>query len=678
MTITPDQYTNNATSTVNGSLTASSATIPLPTGDGAKFPATGPFMVQLGDPNGVNELCKCTSRSGDTLNVVRGSNLPAPDTCASQTWTFGTAVQLVVTAGNMANIWNYLQNPVVAPANLIGSGAVPSGWTVPWAQVSGRPFFNVFDYGAKGDGSTDDSGAFQAAINAATAAGAGRIFAPRATYNFKSGVIVNCDNIEIVGEGFGTVFKVDSTWASANPLIWYQQPAGTFRRGCVLSEFSINGQNVAALTTVIRLDGVRHCDVNHIEIHNCPASNAQVYMYGNQNGGSYGAYNTIRACTFRDSYTGVGIYFNNSEWCTVEACQFILFNQTGSIAIHNLGGLNCNIVGNQFDAVDTAVYLDFCNYTNVVGNQFDEGNTQFIRLKACKSCTVEGNTFNSYTNTVAGASCIFVDIFGNNERNVIANNAANLGSKNSGPNWGYFYTEGNTGSGNGGMGNVIVGNTTNGLPMQLKTGVARDNLGFNPLAPVPTPAVPSLSSSATGGTVPDGTYQALITYVNAFGETLGSATASITTAGGGLSKITITPPNYFGSTFYGYGNAYGYYVYITQAGGSTFYRQQAAGSPTPLGQQYKISANPTTTGATPPGSNTTAGFAQPAVPSPSGTSYTNAFGVDCTVHITGGTVSAIAIGGLTTGMTSGVFTVLAGQTIALTYSVAPTWVWQGN
>ena len=59
-------------------------------------------------------------------------------------------------------------------------------------------------------------------------------------------------------------------------------------------------------------------------------------------------------------------------------------------------------------------------------------------------------------------------------------------------------------------------------------------------------------------------------------------------------------------------------------------------------------------------------------PPTSGSSYQNQFGSDATVYISGGTVSAIAIGGVATGFTSGTFRVAANQTITLTYTVAPT------
>jgi len=46
--------------------------------------------------------------------------------------------------------------------------------------------------------------------------------------------------------------------------------------------------------------------------------------------------------------------------------------------------------------------------------------------------------------------------------------------------------------------------------------------------------------------------------------------------------------------------------------------------------------------------------------------------VPVSVTITGGTVTVIAVNGVTTGLTTGTFTVPAGGSITVTYSVAPT------
>lgn len=71
------------------------------------------------------------------------------------------------------------------------------------------------------------------------------------------------------------------------------------------------------------------------------------------------------------------------------------------------------------------------------------------------------------------------------------------------------------------------------------------------------------------------------------------------------------------------------------------------------------------------------GVNQPAVPA-SGTAQTNQSGVDCMVYVTGGTVSAISVNGTATGLTSGAVRVPGGQTITLTYSASPSWVWMGD
>ena len=45
-------------------------------------------------------------------------------------------------------------------------------------------FSSVLDFGAKGDGKTDDTGAFQKALNKAGNEGGGVVFAPRGNYMF--------------------------------------------------------------------------------------------------------------------------------------------------------------------------------------------------------------------------------------------------------------------------------------------------------------------------------------------------------------------------------------------------------------------------------------------------------------------------------------------------------------
>lgn len=113
------------------------------------------------------------------------------------------------------------------------------------------------------------------------------------------------------------------------------------------------------------------------------------------------------------------------------------------------------------------------------------------------------------------------------------------------------------------------------------------------------PAAPTLGTATTGGTILAGTYQVIISYVNAQGETVGSASASQVTTGS-TSTLTVNSPA-------ASGNATGWYAYVTQAGGSVYTRQQAAGSPTAIGSNLVLTAPPTSTGLNPPASNTAGG-----------------------------------------------------------------------
>lgn len=68
------------------------------------------------------------------------------------------------------------------------------------------------------------------------------------------------------------------------------------------------------------------------------------------------------------------------------------------------------------------------------------------------------------------------------------------------------------------------------------------------------------------------------------------------------------------------------------------------------------------------------GFSTPSVPS-STTPVTNTSSLPATVVISSGTVSNVSVNGITAGAGDGTYTVPPGQTIAITYSVAPTWTW---
>ena len=68
------------------------------------------------------------------------------------------------------------------------------------------PMFDVKAYGALGDGTTDDSGAFTAAIAAAVAAGGGTVYVPASAtaYNIAGTTITMSTNVNLIGDGYYT------------------------------------------------------------------------------------------------------------------------------------------------------------------------------------------------------------------------------------------------------------------------------------------------------------------------------------------------------------------------------------------------------------------------------------------------------------------------------------------
>jgi hypothetical protein len=111
------------------------------------------------------------------------------------------------------------------------------------------------------------------------------------------------------------------------------------------------------------------------------------------------------------------------------------------------------------------------------------------------------------------------------------------------------------------------------------------------------PLAPALAAALSGGTVDDGTYSVVVTYVNATGETLASEPSVITTKSTSANQSTITVTSPAAST-----NATKYKVYISAKNGGPRLLQNTTG--TNLGTDFVLSAPPVTNTAGVPTSDT--------------------------------------------------------------------------
>lgn len=87
---------------------------------------------------------------------------------------------------------------------------------------------SVKNYGAKGDGATDDAAAIQAAITAIQTAGGGQLTFPAGTYNISTTLTISASNVMLAGAGGDMTHNVGTQGASASTkLVWTGAASGT-------------------------------------------------------------------------------------------------------------------------------------------------------------------------------------------------------------------------------------------------------------------------------------------------------------------------------------------------------------------------------------------------------------------------------------------------------------------
>jgi hypothetical protein len=264
-------FTNNAATALAVAITPTDTILQVTAGTGQYFPQpTGSdyFMltlIQINNPE-VAEIVKCTARSGDILTVVRGQEGTQP-----QIFNISDNVQLRITAGSLnlfaldgdasniaftpygfvtaTNVQGAIQqdtdhittntNAIAAfstssGSSLVGYNEGGTGAVTRTVQARLRDYVSVKDFGAVGDGLTDDSAAIQAAMNAASA-----LYFPPGVYYVGYTLNLPYKNFVMFGEG-----SLSRIFGTVNPLIAYPSTTGTVTQNIYNMTFDATDQNI--------------------------------------------------------------------------------------------------------------------------------------------------------------------------------------------------------------------------------------------------------------------------------------------------------------------------------------------------------------------------------------------------------------------------------------------------
>lgn len=222
--------------------------------------------------------------------------------------------------------------------------------------------FNVKSYGAVGDGTTDDTTAIQAAIDAAAAANGGIVFFPQAVYKVTSLNLKNYVHLKGVGNGY--------TWNDATP-----------RKGSVIKTAATSGDMLAfspgggdgfqgVSIEGLRLEGPGTGTGNGIRVQSSSTAETGITLrdlYVEKFGGCGIEIQCLIVSTLENVFAvdcGTGFflnggvaYANTNTSTTLSACFALRCTTYG---YHLLSSTYCVLDGTAADNCGTAYFIETC------------------------------------------------------------------------------------------------------------------------------------------------------------------------------------------------------------------------------------------------------------------------------------------------------------------------------
>lgn len=248
--------------------------------------------------------------------------------------------------------------------------------------------YNVWDYGATGNGANDDTAAVQAAINACGAAGGGIVYFPPGTYLISSTLNRHYANVTLMGAGStATVLKAAATLSGSLLSITY--PVDTAVMCAPVRGLTLDGSNAPAGT-----DGIAYGDATEgffgdLQIQYFPG--AGIHCKNVQPGSAGCERTTFEKAVLYEN--GIGLWYDGSSGTATSFARQNLLDVALTVQANQIG---IQVSGGAF------VYHSFIRaYGNIGGTAISIGNSSADNAAIVLSTFAVGAEFFAATTSLA-------------------------------------------------------------------------------------------------------------------------------------------------------------------------------------------------------------------------------------------------------------------------------------
>jgi hypothetical protein len=355
------------------------------------FDADGNVTVSIDDYD--DQLANVTAQAGiatASAAAAQGSesNAAASEAAAALSESNAAASEAAAAASAAGVLGQFAAS---SGSSLIGHIASGTGATARTVQAKLRESVSVLDFGAVGDGATDDSAAINAAIVAVNAAGGGIVNLDALNYAVATPIYM-LSGVTLKGKGPGSTTVTQIGSAASWDAIAVSSGIITTLTAAEHNDLHVIGLKLQGLYSTPILDGAATYAVNGISIANAWNSSIEDCLVED----------TSTAISFYGTVTGVTHYNNFISGCTARDIQsWDAAGNTGTPRGILMNTSSSTVENCIVDSAYTGFYVsdDYGNYVNCRASRWTDDGF-YVNANYCTftNCYAIGNT------TRAGAS----------------------------------------------------------------------------------------------------------------------------------------------------------------------------------------------------------------------------------------------------------------------------------